>query len=1041
MKRKNHYLIPTILLSILALFLPVASAAQGGEIAFSFADIEKEVREMVEEGNIPGLSLVAIKGEKEIYMKSFGYSDVEKKTPVTADTLFQLGSCSKAFTALAALQLEEEGKLNPDDPVSRYLPWFSVSYEGETFTPTLRQFLNHTSGIPWQTLFKIPVGDTADSLEKTVRGLVGTQLNHKPGEKYEYATVNYDVIGLVIEKVSGKTFVEYLTGRVIKPLGLDNTSVGAGKKQPGMATGYKIGYYAARRYEPPVFRGNDPAGYVISNGNDMARWLKLQLGLIDTPLEPLIQKTHIPDHSAPPDVNNLSAYTLGWNISLRGDGEISHPGNNPTFTSYIAFNPGEKLAVAVLANSNSNYTRLIGNYVIKSMAGKKDIDTYLPPDNIDKTSTMVSVICLVFLVIMVVYVFFTVIGIFRGKRRFAGLNLKKIVYILLALVAAAPFVYGIVLIPEALVGATWASVSVWAPISLAASSVLVLLAMAAAYLAAFLTLLFPSRSKLKNGIPFIVVLSSLAGIANGAVLLLVFSSFSGGFAVKYLLYYLGLCLLLNAVSAKVAQTKLIKITNDVVFDLRMSLIDRIFSSIYQRFEKLDAGRIYATLNDDTYMLAGSPGVFVGILSNFTVVFFVFIYLATMSIKATIFTLGFIVAVFSLYWVVSKKATVLFEQARDTQNVFMRLIDGLVKGYKELSMHRNIKYYYRMEMENICHKYRQKRVVSLLKYLNVNVFTNALFYILMAAIAIGFRVVLPNIRVYTVITFVVALIYAIGPITRVFASIPSIVQYRVAWGRIRGFLKEIPPLGKNKELKLLPPGTNTVKSLKTVDLTYEYQAKEEFEKFKLGPINFEAKKGEIVFIIGGNGSGKTTLAKLLTGLYLPDSGSIYVNDEIPDNNRLSECYSAVFSDFHLFERLYNVQLDNREQEIRQNLEKLGIDNKVKIVDDSFSTVDLSTGQRKRLALFKVYLENNPIYLFDEIAAGQDPDFREYFYNDLLLKMKAEGKIILVITHDDHYFNVADKILKLDMGKVDYFENTDKLKTKKEIFRSIGAIANT
>jgi ABC-type siderophore export system fused ATPase/permease subunit len=199
--------------------------------------------------------------------------------------------------------------------------------------------------------------------------------------------------------------------------------------------------------------------------------------------------------------------------------------------------------------------------------------------------------------------------------------------------------------------------------------------------------------------------------------------------------------------------------------------------------------------------------------------------------------------------------------------------------------------------------------------------------------------------------------------------------------------------------------------------FKYESENEEEPFTIGPLDFEAKRGEITFIIGGNGSGKTTLAKLLTGLYIPEEGYIQIEGKEIEKNQLGEYFSTVFSGFHLFEKLYDVDISKKEKVVDNYIKLLRLQDKVEIKENSFSTIDLSGGQRKRLALLQCYLEDAPIYLFDEVAADQDPEFRKFFYRNLLMRMKEEGKIVIAITHDDHYFDVADRIIKMDMGKIE------------------------
>ena len=177
-----------------------------------------------------------------------------------------------------------------------------------------------------------------------------------------------------------------------------------------------------------------------------------------------------------------------------------------------------------------------------------------------------------------------------------------------------------------------------------------------------------------------------------------------------------------------------------------------------------------------------------------------------------------------------------------------------------------------------------------------------------------------------------------------------------------------------------------------------------------------------FLSEENGSGKTTLAKLLTGLYQPDEGKLFINDVPVESAHLSEYFSAAFSPAYLFEKLYNIDVAAKEEEVQKYLELLKLDEKVQISENTYSTIRLSGGQRKRLALLQCYLEDSPIYLFDEWAADQDPEYRRFFYHTLLPEMREMGKIVIAITHDDHYFHIADKVLKMNQGELEIFTPT-------------------
>lgn len=203
-------------------------------------------------------------------------------------------------------------------------------------------------------------------------------------------------------------------------------------------------------------------------------------------------------------------------------------------------------------------------------------------------------------------------------------------------------------------------------------------------------------------------------------------------------------------------------------------------------------------------------------------------------------------------------------------------------------------------------------------------------------------------------------------------------------------------------------------LRAVSHRYYHEAAEQW--FQLGPLDLWLSPGEICFIVGGNGSGKTTLAKLLTGLYPVEQGQFWLNGQlVHDWEAYRQLFSTVFSDFHLFERLFGLD-EACLQQANLWLERLQLAHKVRFEQGRFSTQQLSLGQRKRLALVVAYLEDRPLYLFDEWAADQDPQFKQVFYTELLPDLAARGKAVIAITHDDRYFDCADRLIKLENGQI-------------------------
>jgi putative ATP-binding cassette transporter len=210
----------------------------------------------------------------------------------------------------------------------------------------------------------------------------------------------------------------------------------------------------------------------------------------------------------------------------------------------------------------------------------------------------------------------------------------------------------------------------------------------------------------------------------------------------------------------------------------------------------------------------------------------------------------------------------------------------------------------------------------------------------------------------------------------------------------------------------------VTSIEARKVEYDYISKDGDTAFAIGPLSLSITAGEILFIVGGNGSGKSTFLKVLTGLYRPVAGQILVNGTVIDSVNLAtyrEMISTVFSDFHLFPKLYGL-LDVKDESVHDLLAQMALTAKTSFENQRFTRRELSTGQRKRLALIVALLEDRPICVFDEWAADQDPEFRRYFYEELLPMLKNRGKIVILVSHDDRYFHCADRVVTLEYGKI-------------------------
>jgi cyclic peptide transporter len=983
-------------------------------------DLDSRIKDLIGDSDIPGLSLIVI-NNGEVTIRHFGFSDLKGEIPVTDSTLFELGSTSKAFTALALLKLANEKKLNLDQLVTEIIPWFSMKYQGKRVPITLRQLLFHTSGIPAHTISSIPSGSQSNALEQTVKSLLGINLASVPGQRYEYATVNYDVLGLVIERITGTSFEQYLENVIFKDLGLTHTYVG--REHPEVlkhiSKGYKIGFFEPREYDAPVYKGNNPAGYIITRADDMARWLQIQMGVIHSGYDSLIVASHQRDESVVPV--DLSSYAYGWFTSLRGDGEISHSGLNPNFTSHVAFRKHKGIGVAVLANSNSPYTSVIAGSVMKTLLGE-EVSSYINfRDDSDKDFSILSILLSIFLLCLFSFLGFIVYRIFKKERKFKAISFKQFLNIVAVLACLTPMLYGLYILPKAYANFSWESIIVWAPASFLIFITLCLVALSSTFIVYTVSTLFPDHNEYLRTAPKIILLSVLSGLSNAVVILLITSSINNPIEYKYLLYYFGLAATVYLLCRKIVQTSMIYLTRNIVYNLRMKMMDKIFSTSNENFERMDRGRIYSIMNYDIGVLGEAAYTFITIITSIITSIGVFFYMGTLSFWATLIIISLIAVITMVYNFVSSRTNVLFEEARETHSVYMRLLNGLIDGFKQLSIHRNKKLAYKKEVSEVTDEYRVKISTASVKFVNAFIIGESLLLVILAIVAFAVPKAFIGIDSAIIMSFIILLLYLIGPINSILNSIPQLMQFKISWNKIQEFIRDIPASIDLTKIALTSnslPVRSTVDSIAINSLSYQYPEKDGQHAFSVGPIDLAAQKGEVIFIIGGNGSGKTTLSKLLTGLYTPHDGEILINGKRIEPADVGEYFSTVFHPLHLFQRLYDVNLDNNSQEWREYLNVLQLQDKVDIQDNKFTTIDLSGGQRKRLALLECYLENKPILLFDEWAADQDPEYRKVFYKELLPKMKEMGKIVFAITHDDHYFDVADKIFKLEMGKVEY-----------------------
>ncbi|HTE65792.1 MAG TPA: serine hydrolase domain-containing protein, partial [Candidatus Binatia bacterium] len=334
-------------------------AANGAAADPKHAEIESFVRDEMAAQRIPGLALGIVEGDRADYMRGFGTAD-GSGTEVTPQTPFIIGSVSKSFTALAVMQLVEANKIELDAPVQRYLPWFRVADEKASTEITVRHLLNQTSGLSTKTGRSFQGdGDTSDTaLEQAVRKLDSAALTVPVGSEHQYSTINYSVLGLIVQTVAGQSYERYVQTRILDPLQMRNSYTSEAAAQPhGLATGHNYWFGRPRASDQAYNRGLVPAGYLISSAQDMTHYLISQLndGRYDgmPVLSPGgIRELHRPAVQTP---EADTSYGMGWFVGPRNEiPAVHHQGETFNFHANVVLIPQSRRGVVVLMNAENS---------------------------------------------------------------------------------------------------------------------------------------------------------------------------------------------------------------------------------------------------------------------------------------------------------------------------------------------------------------------------------------------------------------------------------------------------------------------------------------------------------------------------------------------------------------------------------------------------------------------------------------------------------------------------------------------------------------
>lgn len=518
----------------------------------------------------------------------------------------------------------------------------------------------------------------------------------------------------------------------------------------------------------------------------------------------------------------------------------------------------------------------------------------------------------------------------------------------------------------------------------------------------------------------LVAVASLSGIANALVMYLVGSVVQTPESLdmrQVFLFFLAIGL--YAFGARYTYNRMGDLIEALLYRLRVRLIGKLQRADLQSIEHLGTAEIYARITENMATISTAGGMIAHLLQSMVIVVAGTLYLIWHSATAFAAVALLFISGFGLYGSGLTAVREHLALLAQTRVIFLDSLTDLLKGFKELKHSRKRAQQLGADItaEALDLRNGSVRVNRLLD--NSWVFVNCVLYVVLAALVM----VVPqhlHLNSEAIAKVVPAVLLTWGPLLGIVRGYGEYLRSSQALDEIESLEAKLDSAVRPAAAaeRAEPAWQGPLTAIEACDLQYQYPADSGGEGFRIGPLSLTIESGKIVFVVGGNGSGKSTLLKVLTGLYLPTAGTLRVNGvavEADNAAAYRELISAVHSDFHLFKKLYGF-FEVPDDTVRRLLVEMKLDGKTDFRGHGFTKRDLSTGQRKRLAMIAALVEDRPLLVLDEWAADQDPEFRRYFYTEMLPALRQRGKTIVAACHDDRYFHCADQVIAMDEGQL-------------------------
>jgi putative ATP-binding cassette transporter len=483
--------------------------------------------------------------------------------------------------------------------------------------------------------------------------------------------------------------------------------------------------------------------------------------------------------------------------------------------------------------------------------------------------------------------------------------------------------------------------------------------------------------------------------------------------------FVALCLA-SAAARIIGQVGMIKLGQAAIAELGVRMVRCTLRLPVRAFEAIDTSALLAALTEDILLIANAMVGIAHLCINIPIVIACLVYIGWLSPVVFVFGAVFAAIAIAVSVFMSARGVQSLRRARARQDALVGHFRTLIDGFRELKLHSGRRAAYLAEsLEPTVMSVRTAMVGGLNWFAAIEGWNQIAFFGFIGILLFVVPSVEPIGRP-TLVAAVLVVLYLMTPLDVILTWLPILGRARASLLKVQALIPMLQARADEADGQLAR--SRRLAFRETVSLegaTFTYRDGQDHTGFTLESADLTLRRGEIVILAGGNGSGKTTLVKLISGLYRPESGTIRLDGRViadEDREAYRQLFSVAFADGYVFPDFLGLEADAIDERAGDGLKRLGLAPQVSVQGRSFSTMNLSQGQRRRLVLLGVLLEDRPICVLDEWAANQDLAFKEYFYNKLLPELRATGKALLVISHDESHFHVADRVIRLQDGRL-------------------------